>query len=121
MGSVLTFQVDCFSPGPDHSTHTLAGNVRELKKACKLVMALRNAKDRSEVCISEFILEEAELTKGYKSKKDKKDSAGPGNTQYTDEQIINALAKHKGIKSKAAKEIGSAWNTIDRRSKKIDT
>ena len=97
------------------------GNVRELERACKLVMAFRKPDDRSDVTISEFNLEkDARSEKKQKTKQIKKKSEGPGNTQVTDEQVKSALANHNGNKTKAAEELGVTYHTILRRSKKFD-
>ena len=97
------------------------GNIRELERACKLVMAFRSPDDRSDVTISEFNLEkDARSPKKQKSKQIKKKSEGPGNTQVTDEQVKSALANHNGNKTKAAEELGVTYHTILRRSKKFD-
>ena len=97
------------------------GNVRELERACKLVMAFRSPEDRSEIDISEFNLKkETEPIKGNKSNKIIKGSAGPGNTKVTDDKVRKALAKHNGNKTKAGEELGVTYATILRRSKNLD-
>jgi len=96
------------------------GNVRELERACKLVMAFRSSDDRSKINISEFKLEKvAEPEKKQKSQKIKQEPAGPGNTKVTDDQVKEVLAKHNGNKTKAGKELGVTYATILRRSKKL--
>jgi len=96
------------------------GNVRELERACKLVMAFRKPDDRSDLAISEFNLEkDAKSEKKQKIKQIKKKSEGPGNTKVTDDQVKEALARHNSNKTKAAEELGVTYATILRHCKKF--
>jgi transcriptional regulator with PAS, ATPase and Fis domain len=102
------------------------GNIRELEKVCKLVLAFRNKDDRSDIKASEFNLAPAPDSQASKRQRLskhqlplKKEKVGPGNTQITDEQVIEAMKNNDNNKTKAGKELGVTYHTILRRCKKL--
>ena len=106
--------------------HTWRGNIRELEKVCKLVLAFRNQDDRSDIKETEFNLTTAQDPQASKSqrlskrqKQLKKKKAGPGNTKVTSDEVKQALKNNNGNKTKAAEELGVTYHTILRHCKKL--
>jgi transcriptional regulator with PAS, ATPase and Fis domain len=98
------------------------GNVRELEKACKLIMAFRPKEDRSDIVLSEFDFDD-EGNIGSQEKKSKKTrikkSKGPGNTKVTSDQVKQAMENNHGNKTKSAKELDVCVQTIRRHCKNL--
>ena len=106
--------------------HTWRGNIRELEKVCKLVLAFRDQDDRSDIKETEFNLTTAQDPQASKSqrlskrqKPLKKKKAGPGNTKVTSDEVKQALKNNNCNRTKAAEELGVTYHTILRHCKKL--
>ena len=99
------------------------GNIRELERACRIAIAFRDPKNRSEINISELKLEEEVLPKTTKSKNQKKQKVIkkvlPGNTKVTHDEVKQAMKNNNGNKSQTAKELGVTYHTILRKCKEL--
>ncbi len=94
------------------------GNIRELINIIKgIEMDKVMYEDNSPVCLEDFL---KHLKTPIPSKSPKlSEKKLPGNTKINPEQVKEAMLKHNGNKTKAAKELGVTYATILRHCKKF--
>ena len=96
------------------------GNIRELDFVLENMISERSrTNDKSRIDLDDLPAE-LKIACNVEEKRRNFDIRLPGNTRYTDEQVLEAMRINNNNKKRAAEKLGCSWNTVNKRWKEIE-